>query len=100
MACDSAAATAGRIATERELEETQGYGMGLGAGSLRHRRSSFGGAYSASGYAGSGYGGGSVYGGGAVFGGNPLQIAGNPPGSPNAPQPDATRGAASLCRRV
>ena len=86
MACDSAAATASRIATERELEEGQGYGMGLGAGSFRDRRSSFGG-YAGSGYAGSGYAG-SSYGGGSVYGGaSPLQMAGNLPGTPIVSSP-------------
>jgi hypothetical protein len=76
-ACDAAAATAGHITSERELEESQGYGMGLGVGSFRDRRNSFG-ALSASGYAGSGYGGG-----GSVFGGgSPLQMARSIPGSP------------------
>lgn len=103
VACDAAAATASRIATGRELEEGQGYGMGLGG---RDRRNSFG-AYSASGYGGSGYAGsgyagsgyagsgyagsgyaGSGYGGGSVYGGaSPLQIAGTLPGSPIVPSP-------------
>lgn len=84
VACDAAAATASRIATERELEEGQGYGMGLGAGSFRDRRTSFGG-YSPSGYAGSGYAG-SSYGGGSVYGGaSPLPMAGTLPGSPIGP---------------
>src|SRR6267154_492086 len=96
MACDAAAATASRIATERELEEGQGYGLGLGAGSFRDRRNSLG-AYSASGYAGSGYAGsgyggsgyaGSAYGGGSVYGGaSPLQMAGTLPGTPMVPSP-------------
>ena len=84
MACDAAAATAGQITSEREM--TDGYGMGLGAGSFRDRRNSFG-AFSGSGYAGSGYAGsgyaGSGYGGGSVYGGSsPLQIAGTLPASP------------------
>lgn len=79
MACDAAAATAGQITSEREM--TDGYGMGLGAGSFRDRRNSFG-AFSGSGYAGSGYAG-SGYGGGSVYGGSsPLQIAGTIPASP------------------
>jgi len=102
MACDSAAATASRIATEREMEEGQGYGMGFGGGSFRDRRNSFG-AFSGSGYAGSGYAGsgyagsgyagsgyaGSAYGGGSVYGGE-MAVPGTPivpgaipiPGSP------------------
>jgi len=91
MACDAAAATVGRISSERELEEGGMGGMGLGVGSFRDRRSSFG-AYSASGYAGSGYAGsgyaGSGYGGGSVYGGgSPLQITGNIPASPMSGSP-------------
>ena len=92
MACDSAAATASRIATEREMEEGQGYGMGFGGGSFRDRRNSFGAfpGYAGSGYAGSGYAGsgyaGSAYGGGSVFdGASPLQMAGTLPGTPIVP---------------
>lgn len=88
MACDAAAATAGHIATEREMGDSHGYGMGFGGGSFRDRRNSFG-AYSGSGFAGSGFAGsgyaGSGYGGGSVYGGSsPLQIAGTIPGSPIA----------------
>ena len=81
MACDAAAVTAGNIAVEREMEESQGYGMGLGGGSFRDRRNSVG-AYSASGYAGSAYGGG-----GSAYGGSPLMIGGNLPGTPRAVSP-------------
>jgi len=88
MACDAAAVTAGNIAVEREMEESQGYGMGHGGGSFRDRRNSVG-AYSASGYAGSAYGGGgSAYGGGgSAYGGSPLMIGGNLPGTPRAISP-------------
>ena len=86
VACDAAAATAHHIVSQRELEESQGFGVGYGAGSYRDRRSSFG-AFP-TGYAGSGYGGGSVYGGGSpLMGNSPLGMGAQPipvPGSPYA----------------
>lgn len=84
-ACDAAAATAGNISIEREMEESQGYGS-HGGGSFRNRRSSFGG-YAGSGYAGSGYAGSSYGGGGSAYGGSPLMLGGNLPGTPRAVSP-------------
>jgi len=72
MACDSAAATANYIVAERELEDP--HSLGVGYGSYRDRRNSFG---AMSSYGGSAYGGGSVYG-----GSSPLRIGGNLPPSP------------------
>lgn len=95
MACDAAAATATRIVTERELDQTQGYGGygGYGAGSYRDRRSSFN-AYPIPGYASSGYGAGSVYGGGSRPG-SPLMIGGVP-SSPIGPSPIPIQAPGSL----
>jgi hypothetical protein len=76
VACDAAASTADHILRQSEMEWGH-LGMGLGAGSYRGRRSSFG-AYPMSGYAGSM--GGSVYGGSSpMMGGMAI------PGSPYSP---------------
>lgn len=93
VACDAAASTAYNIVSQRELEESQGFGVGFGAGSYRDRRSSFG-AFPTSGYAGSGGygGGGSVFGGTSTLGGgsplmSPIGMGALPipvPGSPYA----------------
>ncbi|KAH9983630.1 hypothetical protein BJV74DRAFT_849762 [Russula compacta] len=95
MACDAAAATATRIVTERELDQTQGYGGygGYGASSYRDRRNSFN-AYPIPGYASSGYGAGSVYGGSRP--GSPLLIGGNVPSSPIGPSPIPIQAPGSL----
>jgi len=96
VACDSAAATAYHIVSQRELEEGMGMGMPIGLGASRSRRNSFA-AFPTSGYAGSGYGGGlgggsvyggggSVYGGGgSVYGGGGSVYGGGSPLMPSSP---------------
>jgi len=89
VACEVAASTAHHISSQREMEESQGFGVGFGGGSYRGgRRSSFG-AFPPSGYAGSGgFGGGSVggsvYGGTSMGGGSPLMPS-SPIGIPGSP---------------
>jgi len=92
VACDAAVATAYHIVSQREMEESQGLGVGYGAGSYRDRRNSFA-AFPTPGYAGSGgYGGGSVFGGTSTLGGgsplmSPIGMGAQPipvPGSPYA----------------
>jgi len=84
-ASDAAAQTAYHIATQQELEEGMGMGMGgMGfGGSYRDRRNSF------AGYAGSsGLGGGSVYGGGgSVYGGGGSVYGGGSPLMSSSPIP-------------
>lgn len=91
VACDAAAATAYHIVSQRESEESQGMGVGYGAGSYRDRRNSFSAfppSYASSGGygTGSGFGGTSTLGGGSPLmpasqmgmGASPIPVPGSP----------------------